>query len=94
LISIDCINTLLFLFSISFICFYHNASSDAICFFTLKFHNCTRCVEPSEHLKKCTRCVEPFQIGVISVISGVIIWLNKLILNHLTLRRVLKSLRP
>ena len=32
-------------------------------FFTLKFYNCTRCVEPIEHLKKCTRCVEPFQVS-------------------------------
>ena len=46
LISIDYINTLLFLFCICFIWFYHNASSDTLCFFTLIFHNCTWCVEP------------------------------------------------
>nr|QNO50261.1 hypothetical protein MIKCHCCC_00001 [Methanosarcinales archaeon ANME-2c ERB4] len=31
-------------------------------FSTLNHHNCKRCVEPGEHLKKCKRCVEPFQI--------------------------------
>jgi len=33
-------------------------------FFTLNHHNCKRCVEPIEHLKKCKRCVEPFHLTV------------------------------
>ena len=44
-------------------------------FFTLKFHNCTRCVEPIEHLKKCTRCVEPFQIQIGNIVlKCALIW--------------------
>jgi predicted methyltransferase len=41
-------------------------------FSTLNHHNCKRCVEPIEHLKKCKRCVEPFQIGITTKVDHIL----------------------